>query len=225
MVKPLSGYNIRGFLWYQGETNVWWQPENYAERFSNMIKQWRSDWKLGDLPFLFVEIAPYNYNKGLCAPMVREAQCEVQHRVNNAYMVCTNDLVKPYESTQIHPCMKFEVAERLSMLAFSKVYGMNGIEAQSPEYQNMEIKDGKAILSFSHVGAGFNRFEDIQGFEIAGADKKFVPAHAAVTGRRIEVSSPLVKEPAAVRYCFKDWQLGNLASGDNLPVIPFRTDK
>ncbi len=225
MVKPLSGYNIRGFLWYQGEANVWWQPENYAERFSNMIRQWRSDWKLGDLPFLFVEIAPYNYNKGLSAPMVREAQCEVQHRVNNAYMVCTNDLVKPYESTQIHPCMKFEVAERLSMLAFSKVYGMSGIEAQSPEYQKMEVKDGKALLSFSHVGAGFNRFEDIQGFEIAGTDKKFVPAHAAVNGRRIEVSSPLVKEPAAVRYCFKDWQLGNLASGDNLPVIPFRTDK
>ena len=226
MVKPLAGYNVRGFLWYQGEANVWGQPEKYADQLSNMIYQWRDDWKQGDLPFLFVEIAPYKlYNQGLAAPIVREKQCEVQHRVSNAYMVCTNDLVKPYEGTQIHPCMKFEVAERLSMLAFSKVYGMKGIEAQSPEYQSMQVKDGKAILSFNHVGAGYNRFEGIEGFEICGADKNFVSAQASISGYNVVVSSSLVKDPVAVRYCFKDWQLGNLASGDNLPVIPFRTDK
>ena len=90
----------------------------------------------------------------------------------------------------------------------------------------MTVKDGKAILTFNNVDAGFNRFDDIEGFEICGADKKFVPDTGVwLEGRRVVVTSNLVKETVAVRYCFKDFQIGNLANGDNLPVIPFRTDK
>ena len=226
MLKPLAGYTLKGFLWYQGEANVW-QANTYANHLSNMINRWRSDWKQGDLPFLFVEIAPYQYNTGNeQSAYLREAQCEVQHMVNNAYMVCTNDLVTPFERRQIHPMKKYEVAERLSLLALNKVYGMKGINSQSPEFQTMTVKDGKAILTFNNVDAGFNRFDDIEGFEICGADKKFVPATGVwLEGRRVVVTSNLVKEPVAVRYCFKDFQIGNLANGDNLPVIPFRTDK
>ena len=226
MVKPLAGYGIRGFLWYQGERNVW-QHAQYAQRFGDMIRLWRKEWNQGELPFLFVEIAPYQYNSDTRAAMLREAQCDVQHNVENAYMVCTNDLVKPYETTQIHPCMKFEVGERLSLLALSQVYGVKGINAQSPEFQKMEVKDGKAILSFRNTAeCGFNRFADIQGFEIRAFGVEFCPAVVRVLNRhQVEVSSPLVKTPEAVRYCFKDFQIGNFGSGDNLPLIPFRTDR
>ena len=40
----------------------------------------------------------------------------------------------------------------------------------------------------------------------------------------IVVSSPKVKHPVAVRYCFRNFQIGNLKNHRNLPVIPFRTD-
>jgi sialate O-acetylesterase len=224
MIHPLAGYNIRGFIWYQGESNVP-HPEVYADRFSNMIKAWRKDWGQGDLPFLFVEIAPYKYGEGDLSAQLREAQCDVQNRVKNTWMVCTNDLVEEYEPYQIHPHKKFEVGERLSLLALNKVYNMNGLVVESPQYQNMEIKGDKIYLSFTNLQDGFNRFQDIQGFEIAGADKKFYPATAGIEGTRVVVSSQNVENPVAVRYCFHNFAIGNLKSGDNLPIIPFRTDK
>lgn len=224
MVHPLAGYTIRGFIWYQGESNAK-RAGSYAERFCNMIKQWRKDWGQGELPFLYVEIAPYKYNSGGLSAILREQQCEVQNMLNGAWMVCTNDLVEDYEGYQIHPRKKFEVGERLCMLALNKVYGVQGIQAESPMFQSMEIKDDRAYLSFSHVNGGFNRFEGIKGFEIAGADKKFYPASAYIDGYRVVVYSQSIENPVAVRYCFHDFAPGNLGNGNNLPVIPFRTDK
>ena len=224
MIQPMAGYNIRGFIWYQGESNVP-HPELYADRFSNMIQSWRKAWGEGDLPFLFVEIAPYQYRTGDLSAKLREAQCDVQNRVNNSWMVCTNDLVEEYEPYQIHPHKKFEVGQRLSTLALSKVYKVAGIEAQSPQFYSMEIKGDKAYLSFINLHNGFSRFQDIKGFEIAGADKKFYPATAQIEGSRVVVFSQNVENPVAVHYCFHDFALGNLCDGDNLPIIPFRTDK
>lgn len=223
MIKPLAGYTIKGFLWYQGESNVSY-PQQYAERFSNMIKRWRRDWDQGELPFLYVEIAPFNYNSGTRSAKLREAQCKVQHQVSNCWMVCTNDLVYDFERVNIHPCKKFDVGQRLSWLALDKIYGLKGIISQSPEFQSMEIEDGKALISLSNMYRGYNRFVDIQGFEIAGADKKFYPAQVGFEKGCVAISSPDVKEPVAVRYCFKDFEVGNFGNGANLPLVPFRTD-
>ena len=225
MLKPLAGYTIKGFMWYQGETNVWNYCKDYQQRFSDMIKLWRKDWGQGDLPFLFVQIAPYNFDCGGDGALLREAQNNVQHQLPNCWMVSTIDLVKPYEFKQIHPCMKFEVGERMGLLSLVKVYGMKGVMPENPEYETMSVQDGKAILSFSHAEKGFDRFTNVTGFEIAGADKKFVPANAMVEGKDIAVSSPQVKKPVAVRYCFKDYAVGELHNSFGLPVLPFRTDK
>ena len=89
----------------------------------------------------------------------------------------------------------------------------------------MEIKGDKAYLSFINLHDGFSRFQDIKGFEIAGADKKFYPATAQIEGSRVVVFSQNVENPVAVHYCFHDFALGNLCDGNNLPIIPFRTDK
>ena len=51
MLHPVAGYTVRGFLWYQGESNVN-QYKDYAVRLSNMVGLWRSLWKQGDIPFL-----------------------------------------------------------------------------------------------------------------------------------------------------------------------------
>ena len=82
------------------------------------------------------------------------------------------------------------------------------------------------ITSKHHADKGFNRMVDIQGFEIAGADKIFHPANVKLNNEinEIVVSSEEVNNPVAVRYCFHNFQLGNLKSQQNLPVIPFRTD-
>ncbi len=225
-IHPLAGYTLKGFLWYQGEANRDW-PDKYAARLGNMVKAWRKAWGQGDLPFYEVEIAPFGYDdpNKISGALLREAQHDFTKQVANTGMISTNDLVNDYEIWQIHPCKKREVGQRLCYLALSKTYGKKGYMAESPEYDKMEIKDGKAYLSFTHCEYGFNRFDYIKGFEICGADKVFHTANVRIENNRAIVSSPDVKEPVAVRYCFKNWQPGNLGNVGGMPIIPFRTDR
>ena len=93
MLHPVAGYTVRGFLWYQGESNVN-QYKDYAVRLSNMVGLWRSLWKQGDIPFYYVEVAPFAYGSGN-GPYLREAQWEARELIPNSGVICTNDLVEP----------------------------------------------------------------------------------------------------------------------------------
>lgn len=223
MIKPLQNYTIKGFLWYQGESNVG-KHKTYAERLKTMVELWRKEWGLGELPFYFVEIAPYGSSENYHSALLREAQFNAQKIIPNSGMISTNDLVENYEQYNIHPKDKSNVGKRLAYMALSKTYQIKGIEAVGPVYKSMEIKDGVALLSFDNAGGGFNRMTDIQGFEIAGEDKVFYPAKAELNGGQIKVSSDKVPTPAAVRYGFRDFKPGNVANIRELPLYPFKTD-
>ncbi len=223
MLHALTSYTIRGFIWYQGESNVG-HEDTYANRFSTMVKQWRSEWGQGDLPFYFVEIAPYNYGWNEQGAYLRESQFKAQSLIPNSGMISTNDLVRPYENNQIHPCDKEDVGQRLAFLALCGTYGWKGIACRGPEYKSMEVKGDTAYLTFNYVDGGFNRLKDIQGFEICGEDRTFYPAYVKVQGNTLIVSSAEVQEPVAVRYCFRNFQIGNIGNTEGLPMVPFRTD-
>lgn len=227
MLKPLQNYTIKGFLWYQGEANVG-RHATYPDRMATMVNLWREEWQLGELPFYYVELAPWIYGDGIdgvSGAYFREAQFKAQSLIPNSAMISTNDLVEPYEAANIHPKNKTLVGKRLSYLALVNTYKIKGISDRGPVYRSMEVKDDKAILHFEYAPDGFNRMEDITGFEIAGEDQKFYPAEAkAVSHTQIQVSSIEVKVPVAVRYCFKNFQLGNLKNTREQPVYPFRTD-
>lgn len=227
MLKPLRNYTIKGFLWYQGESNVG-RHDTYAERLATMVDLWRKEWKLGELPFYYVEIAPYIYGdgkEGTSAACLREAQYKAQTLIPNSGMITTNDLVEPFEEKNIHPKNKTLVGKRLSYMALVNTYQLKGIADRGPAYRAMEIKEGKAILRFDYANDGYNLMEGITGFEIAGEDRVFHPAGARVVNRTlIEVSSEEVSAPAAVRYAFKNFQPGNLKNTREQPAYPFRTD-
>lgn len=226
MIKPLVNYTIRGFLWYQGESNVP-RYETYAARQADMVKLWRKEWGLGNLPFYYVEIAPYGYSfEGNKSAYLREQQFKAQAMIPNSGMVGTNDLVEPYEEYNIHPKNKTQIGQRLSYLALTNDYGFKHLYCYGPSFQSLEIKDGKAKVKFDNAPDGFNRRE-FDGFEIAGEDRVFYPAKAVTVSNDrlvVVVSSEQVKEPVAVRYCFKDFRIGNMANVRELPAIPFRTD-
>jgi sialate O-acetylesterase len=229
MLHPLAGYTIRGAIWYQGESNVGCH-DTYPDRLGKMISLWRSEWGQGDFPFYIVEIAPFDYfsdDQDEMSAFLREAQYKVSVTVPNCGYVCTNDLLDSYEATNIHPKRKAEIGQRLSWLALVKTYGAKGIAGVSPSYRpgSMKVADGKATLSFDNLVDGFNRMDGLEGFEIAGRDSVFHPATAKVVDVwNIEVSSPDVSEPVAVRYCFHDFQVGNVRNSRWLPLVPFRTD-
>ncbi len=191
-----------------------------------MAELWRKEWGKGELPFYLVEIAPYDYGEGISGALLREAQFQASSLIPNSGMVCTNDLVYAYEKSQIHPCQKEEVGKRLAYLALNKTYQYGSIACEYPSYWNMSIQSDTVELTFHHADEGLSPWKDIKGFEIAGADKVFYPAVAVLVPEKktIRVHSDKVKHPVAVRYCFHNFQPGNLKNHRGMPVIPFRTD-
>lgn len=226
MVNPLKGYTMKGFIWYQGESNVGNGKHTYAKWFTDMITRWRADWGQGNLPFYYVEIAPYKYgdsNKPSAA-LLREQQFKAKTMIKNLGMVSIIDLVTDKEEGQIHPANKQPVGQRLANWALANDYKTPNINFKHPEYKSMDIKNGRAYLSFTNIPNGYNRQDGITGFEVCGADSVFHPAKAIVKEKKVMLVCPKVTTPVAVRYCFKNFQLGNLANKEGLPLIPFRTD-
>ena len=231
---PILNYTVKGILYYQGCANVGDPAGQYTKRLADLVTQWRRDFKQGEIPFYFVQIAPFHYDNTDAdwGARLREQQFNASKVIPNSGIVCTNDLVYPYEKEQIHPCQKRQVGERLAYQALNKTYGMKSVICESLTFKEMKIKGDTICVHFDNECGGINRFEGIQGFEIAGADKVFHPAtakHVWQPGNDpwnecVIVTSPEVKNPVVIRYCFKNFQLGNLGNAGGLPLIPFRTD-
>ena len=228
MIHPLVNYTAQGFIWYQGESNVG-RHETYAERLADMVQLWRKEWGLGELPFYFAEIAPYAYGgtQQEKAAYLREAQFRAQSLIPNSGMISTNDLVEPYEIYNIHPRNKTKVGQRLSYLALNLTYGLKQIHCFGPQYKSWTAKGSEAWVSFDHLEMGICRNYDLRGFEVAGEDRVFHPADKVWLHwqtNEVVISSEKVPNPVAVRYCFRDFQVGTMIGGNELPTIPFRTD-
>ena len=220
MIAPLAPYAIRGAIWYQGEANSG-APDNYRQLLPAMIKSWRADFN-PNLTFLLVQLAPYDRPGKDQWAYFRDAQRHIALETPNTGMASIPDAGNP---TDIHPTHKEPAGQRLALAAQAIAYGKK-ITWSGPAYQSANFAQGKATLTFDQVGGGLVAKDgDLTGFLIAGEDQKFVPATATMSkGGRIEVSSPEVKEPKAVRYAWKNMPDGNLWNQEGLPASPFRTD-
>ena len=234
MFKPASKYTMAGILWFQGESNISIANTEYADRLTAMAAQWRSDIGLGDIPFLIVELQPYEYYDGQYGlqdehgPILREQQFIASKRIPNAGIVGTNDLAYEWERTQIHASQKRQIGERLCYMALNKAYGYTAVQACNPCFKSVKADNGKIVVSFDNARNGFLGVAgEIVGFEIAGKGGYYHPAKAEVKssfreGTTVVLSSDHVPEPVSVRYCFHDYEVGNLFGNNGLPVIPFQ---
>jgi sialate O-acetylesterase len=222
MINPMVGYNIKGVIWYQGESNIK-QPSEYEKLLPGLIQNWRNLWGIGDFPFYYIQIAPYNYKQeGINSAYLREAQLNASTVLPNVAMASIMDIG---EERIIHPSHKETGSQRLALLALQKTYNIKGIQSGSPFLKEMKITDGTAKLTFDNAPVGLTSYgKKLMNFEIAGADKKFYPGDAKITNEGVTVSSLLVKEPVAVRYAFKDFVEGDLFGLNGNPVSSFRTD-
>ncbi len=226
--NPILNYTVKGILFYQGCSNVGDPGNKYSDNLALLVKQWREQFGQGDIPFYFVQIAPYWQDDmdGTAAALLREQQQRAQTIIPNSAIVCTNDLVYPWETKQIHPTQKRQVGERLAYHALVKNYGQEGFMCESPEVSTVEFSNDSCFVNIKNDYGAISRFEDIQGFELAGADKVFHKADAYhYYTKGIIITSPEVKEPKYVRYCFRNFQLGNVKNAAGLPLFPFRSDK
>ena len=227
MLSPVVGYGIRGCLWYQGEANVD-APDLYTQLFPLLVSDWRKQWGIGEFPFYYAQIAPFNYNKGegkgKNSAYLREAQVKCLHLIPSSGMVVLTDVG---DARTIHPMEKETVGNRFAYLALGRTYGKKGFPVTGPLYKSMQTEGNKIILSFDEMGKGLTTYrQPLNGFEVAGEDRVFHPAYARFgkDAQTVIVSSPEVEQPVAVRYAFKDYVKGCLYNMSGLPASSFRTD-
>jgi len=226
MIAPLTNYGIKGAIWYQGESNVP-RAEHYHKLFAGMIKGWRNEWNQGDFPFLFVQIAPYNYSgngknkdRAFGCAMVQEAQTQTLS-LKNTGMAVIWDIGN---LSNIHPKNKQDVGKRLGLAAQAIAYGENVVHS-GPTYRSMRVDGNKAIVQFTSIAGGLTmKGKTLTEFQVAGKDRVFHPAHAEIVDNRVVVISEQVKKPVAVRFAYHDLPKPNLFNKAGLPATPFRTD-
>jgi sialate O-acetylesterase len=223
MVAPVIPYTIRGFNWYQGETNAP-HPENYGELLSALIADWRTKWNMGELPFSFVQLA--NFMEVQYSPM--ESQWAVlrneQRKTLSVPRTAMVVAIDAGEWNDIHPLNKKDIGERLALTAEHLSYGDAQIAYSGPLYQSMEVNGNKASISFSSIGSGLvaKGGNDLHYFEVAGEDRKFVEANATIEGNRVVVWSEKINSLIYVRYAWADNPAtANLYNKEGLPASPF----
>ena len=222
-LKPLIGYGMRGAIWYQGEDNVP-RYDYYAELLKAMVEGWRAEWKQGDFPFYYCQIAPYDYSLigWKDSQLLREQQMKAETIIPNARMAVLMDTGLEYG---IHPRKKRQAGERLALLALSNTYDVKGLP-DFAVYKEVTFQSDTCVISFdrSKEWVYFEHGPSSKNFEVAGQDRVFYPATKVWYSRnRVYVVSDKVKQPAAVRYAWRDWVEGDLMH-DGLPVSSFRTD-
>ena len=233
MVAPWTPFAMRGFIWYQGCSNSK-DYANYATIMHALYNGWSKCFENPDLKLYFVQLTPWG---STLIPNIQEAQAQFAAEEKNAAMAVINDLGNLYD---IHPNEKEMVGKRLALHALKRDYGFTNIEAESPTLKSWKVEGDKFVMEFNHAKGLYVYNVDrslANGFEIAGADGKFVPAkiqnavaskrdgkpvyHGTLDGPRIVVSAEGVKEPKKLRYLYSAPWFGAIYNEVNLPLGVF----
>lgn len=227
MIEPLMPFAIRGAIWYQGESNEA-RAQQYGILLPVMIKAWRERWGEGNFPFGIVQLPNYRDSKDEPADEawshLREAQRLTSLSVPRTGLIVTIDLG---EARDIHPKNKLDVGKRMARWTLVDVYNKKILKT-GPVFEKAQAKDSKIVVTFSEVGSGLKLRDGVklEEFAIAGADRKWYWAEAKIVGHnRVEVWSPQIAQPVAVRYAFNNNpRKPNLTNDTGIPAGPFRTD-
>lgn len=227
-IYPMLNLSIKGVAYYQGESNVADKRETYIPLFTAMVADWRKDFKQGDFPFYYVQIAPYlegNDSTKYGTALFRETQQELL-KIKNTGMAVTMDVG---ETRSVHPRDKRSVGERLAFIALNKTYRLKDVDYQGPQISRFEVHGNVVKLFFKSDGLA-SGLTTKNGkaplhFYVAGDDHIFHPADAKIVGDNVVLGSEHVDKPVAVRYAFTDGPVTNFENKDGLPALPFRTDE
>lgn len=221
MISPLVGYGMRGAIWYQGESNH--AEPLYPEKKLALVTGWREQWGIGDFPFYFVQIAPWQYGNEdpSILPRFWEAQAACL-TIPETGMVVINDIGDPND---IHPKNKQEVGRRLALHALKNDYGRPETVASGPVFKELVVEPGRLLVKFDNAAGGLKSRDGkpLTHFEVIGETAEFVAATATIEGAdTVVLSAAGLKEPVAMRYAWHKLAEPNLANGAGLPTSAFR---
>jgi sialate O-acetylesterase len=225
MLQRLIPYTLRGFIYYQGESDDY-KPQMYQKLLTRLIRHWREDWQDQTLPFLMVQLPMHRYKadpdyKHWC--LIREAQMNTFETIKNTGIAVVLDCG---EFNEIHPKDKTPVGERLELQALCHVYKLiSEQEAFGPVFKTFEYKESGIELSFDYTEQGFLIKGEPRGLEIAGEDKNFVKAEVEIRGSKIYIFSSEIVKPMYARYCWTNYGEVTIFGKNGIPLAPFRTHK
>ncbi len=223
MMDPFTPYTIRGSIWYQGEANRA-DGMMYLEKTRALLLGWRQVWEKPDLPYYFVQIAPYRYGNENPQVLARlwEAQEAIEKEIDNTGMVVVNDIANLED---IHPRNKQDVGARLANMALKRDYGRKEIVDSGPRYKSMRVEGNKLLVTFDNAADGLKSRdgEALNWFELAGEAQPWTEAKAEVVSKdTVAVSAEGIDKPVAVRFAWDKLAVPNLVNSVGLPTSPFR---
>jgi sialate O-acetylesterase len=213
----ILGYGIRGFVWYQGETNVA-RAQQYGAQLKSLIMDWRRLWNAKEAPFIIVQVAPYRgYAKKL--PTLWAQQMSALELPNTGFVV-TTDVA---ELDNIHPPRKREIGERAAAWALANAYAKDHVVPSGPVLKEATLDDGRVAVTFDHIVGGLKTSdgEPPDWFELAGSDGTFKRAEALIDGERVLVRHADIAAPTVVRFGWNGVARPNLVNSAGLPARPF----
>lgn len=224
MIVPLGDTQIRGILWYQGESDTW-QPKEYARLMRGLVDDWRA--KFGaDTPFYAVQLPSFGDmgNKPAASDWanLREVQRQVVNDTPNTGLAVTIDLGSP---DNIHPAAKQEVGRRLALFAKKYIYGKD-LVAASPSPLSVTRKGSKITVTFEHVATGLvaRNWDRVIGFTLCDAAGDCRYADGILSKDKIVLDARTMTKAVSVRYCWADSPMCNLYSPEGLPAVPFEQE-
>lgn len=228
MIYPMFNLSIKGMIYYQGESNITDKREHYIPLFTAMVANFRREFKQGDLPFYYTQIAPYREEHddttAFRAAIYKETQ-EKLLSIKNTGMAVTMDVG---EERNVHPRNKKPVGQRLAYIALNKTYHQH-TPYLGPHISKFEVHGNVVTLYFKKgtTGTGLttNDGKAPRHFFVAGNDHKFYWADAKIVGDNVILTSDKVTKPIAVRYAFTDGAVTNFENKEGLPAVSFRTDE
>ncbi len=223
MVNPWKGFPVKGVIWYQGEANSP-APALYKKLFPAMVAEWRAFFQSPELPFYYVQIAPWQSEGSdkFDWALFRQCQLELMYEVPGTGMVITTDAGS---EKFIHPPYKIKVGERLAYWALARTYGLEGFAYSGPIYRQCQMNGRQVEVDFEFGEDGLGPENQlVEGFELVDEAGNIHPAKAEIIGgsSKVKVWNDSVPSPVEVRYCFRNYKVGTLQNNAGLPAAPFR---
>jgi sialate O-acetylesterase len=231
MIHPILKFPVKGFIWYQGESNADNMNDAvaYGNIFKTMITGWRSLWGLGDIPFLWVQLP--NYGDVFSTPQTWDAWPQLRAGQTSALVLPNTGEAVTIDvgGTNIHPTNKIPVGHRLALAARKVAYGED-IVYQGPRYKRNRLRnDGKIEIEFNYSADSLTAKDSLNGsvggFAVAGSDNNLYWAQAVIDSGKVLVWNNTVADPKIVRYA---WEYNpvhaNLHNSAGLAAAPFLAD-
>jgi len=221
MIQGLIPYCLRGSIWYQGESNHG-EGMLYVKKTQALVRGWRQAWGQPNLPYYYVQIAPYIYGEEdpEILPTFWEAQAAIEKEIPHTGMVVIHDVGN---LNDIHPRNKKPVGRRLALQALEKTYGKDLVSG-GPQFERLTVEGELLRVWFKRTGSGLvtSDGQTPDWFEIAGENGLFVPAQARIKGNSVVLSHAGMKKPYAMRYAWSKMAEPNLRHKEGFPVSAFR---